>query len=365
MRDYGLLEAVLEPPSLRADPIMTTAHFQALFEHSPVAIVALDSEHKFVMCNPAFKELFQFSREELLATDLDQLIASPDMTEDARNLSLAVLRGEKVHTVAQRRRKDGMIVDVEIYGIPLIVDGSLSGVYGVYQDVTERNHAQTAFRQLSQMLNDLQHEERRRIARDLHDSMSQELAVLNWNLTLLSKMVSDKDKALQEMVAQTKEIAAQCSSRIRSASYLLHPPLLGEEGLQPVVNRLAQEFERRSGVKVTVDIPDNLGRFADEIEIAIFRVLQEALANVLRHSGSPVVHLSLWEQANWLKLIVSDEGRRAAGGKNIGKRSARLGVGVSGMRERLEQLGGYLRIEQTEDGTTVIAELPSKGEADV
>ncbi len=363
MRELGLLEAVPELPYLYADTLMTTAHFQALFEYSPVAIVALDSEHKFVMCNPAFRSLFLFSPEELMVTDMDQLIASPDRTEEARSLSLAVLRGEKVHTVTQRRRKDGMTVDVEIYGIPLIVEGMLCGVYGVYQDVTERNRAQTAFRQLSQMLNDIQQDERRRIARDLHDSTSQELAVLNWNLTLLSKMVSDKDKPLQEMVAQTKEIAAQCSSRIRSASYLLHPPLLGEEGLQPVVTRLAQEFEQRSGIRVTVDIPDVLGRFADAIEIAIFRVIQESLANALRHSGSPVVHLSLWQQSDWLRLIVSDQGNRRA---NRGGRKKDLsGVGVSGMRERLEQLGGYLRLEQTGEGTTVIAEVPLKGASNV
>jgi PAS domain S-box-containing protein len=307
------------------------------------------------MCNPAFIALFQFTQRELLARDIDELIASPDMTAEARNLSLSVLRGEKVHTVAQRRRKDGMIVDVEIYGIPLIVDGALDGVYAVYQDITERNHAKTAYKQLSQMLCDAQHEERRRIARDLHDSTSQELAVLNWNLTMLSKMVGDRDPVLQEMVAHTKEIALQCSSRIRSASYLLHPPLLGDEGLQPIVSRLAAEFESRSGIQVTLDIQDSLRRFADEIEITVFRVLQEALANVLRHSGSPVVHLSLWEQSGWLKLIVSDQGRKAA---MAFLRNDRAGVGISGMRERLEQLDGYLSMEQTMDGTTVIAALP-------
>ena len=243
MRDLASLEAVSESVSLDANASTIAARLQALFVHSPVAIVALDHKHRFVMCNPAFVALFQFSQEELLVTDIDQLIAAPDMTAEARNLSLSVLRGEKVHTVTQRRRKDGMIVDVEIYGIPLIVDGVLDGVYGVYQDVTERNHAKTAYRQLSQMLEDAQHEERRRIARDLHDSTSQELAVLNWNLTMLSKIVGDRDTALQEMVAHTKEIALQCSARIRSASYLLHPPLLGDEGLQPVVRRLAAEFE--------------------------------------------------------------------------------------------------------------------------
>jgi PAS domain S-box-containing protein len=356
MIEHGLLEAAVEAPYLRMDANTTAACLQALFEHSPVAIVALDSHHRFVMCNRAFEALFQFKPKELAVADLDELIAAPATKGEARDLSEMVLRGEKVHTVAQRRRKDGMMVDVEIYGIPLIVDGVLSGVYGVYQDVTERNHAQTAFRQLAHMLDNLQQEERRRIARDLHDSTAQELAVLNWNLTLLMKMVGD-DPRLQDLVAQTKEIALQCSSHIRSTSYLLHPPLLGEEGLQPVVSRLAKEFEQRSGIRVTLDLSSDLGRFEDVVETTIFRVLQEALANVLRHSGSPVVHLSLQCRSKWLKLIVWDEGKQAGGAERAGDSYERTGVGVMGMRERVEQLGGYLRMERTGQGTKLTAAI--------
>lgn len=159
---------------------------------------------------------------------------------------------------------------------------------------------------------------------------------------------------MKNLVVQTKEIALKCSSQIRTASYLLHPPLLGEEGLQPVVYRLGSEFEQRSGIRVLLDIPEDLGRFSDVIEITIFRVIQEALANVLRHSGSPVVHLSLWEQSNWLKLMVSDEGRE----DSTGARPDYSGVGISGMRERLEQLGGTFKIDKAKHGTTIIAAIP-------
>src|ERR1700749_394237 len=99
MQSFGSLDAIQDLTLTGIDSSSTSARLQALFDYSPVAIVALDSEHKFVMCNPAFMTLFQFTREELLATDLDELIAAPDATEEARCLSLAVLRGEKVHTV--------------------------------------------------------------------------------------------------------------------------------------------------------------------------------------------------------------------------------------------------------------------------
>src|SRR6202000_3551590 len=117
--------------------------------------------------------------------------------------------GNKVHTVTQRRRRDGMMVDVEVYGIPLMVDNKLAGVYALYQDVTERNKAQTAFREISDQLENLQQQERRRLARDLHDSTSQELAVLNWNLTRLMSLVGGRDEALKTLGQQTKETAEE------------------------------------------------------------------------------------------------------------------------------------------------------------
>lgn len=361
MEEHILLRAVQEMPYLYDGGTLSAAYLRALFEHIPIAIVALDSQHRFAMCNPAFEELFQFSPEELQGIDTDELIAGPDKTSEARNLSDAVLRGENVHMVTQRRRKDGMVLDVEIYGIPLIADGVLSGVYGIYQDVTERNHAQKAFRHLNDLLNKAQEEERRRVARDLHDSTAQELAVLNWNLTLLRKKVRNEDPELRELVDQTKTIALQCSSRIRSATYLLHPPMLQDEGLPPVILRLANEFEQRSGIRVTVETPESLRRFADPVETSIFRIVQEALANVLRHAGSPVAHIRLEEQGGSLKLDVRDEGKQvqdkamAQPGQSGRQRS---GVGILGMRERVEQLGGSLTVKVTKHGTTVTAILP-------
>jgi len=203
---------------------------------------------------PAFERLFQYAPKELSSSDLDDLVAGPEMADEAACLSGRVMRRNKVHTVTQRRRRDGMMVDVEIYGIPLMVDDKLAGVYALYQDVTERNKAQMAFREISGQLENLQQEERRRLARDLHGSTSQELAVLNWNLTRLMNLVGDRDEALKTLVQQTKEIAYECSARIRSVAYLLHPSLLGEAGLAQAIPWLADGFEQRSGVRVTLDM---------------------------------------------------------------------------------------------------------------
>lgn len=147
MREQASFD-VTAPASLYMDANTTAACLKALFDDSPAAIVALDSKYRFVMCNRAFEVLYQFSQKELMASDLDELITAPDTLQEAHSLSHAVLGGEKVHLISQRRRKDGMTVDVEIHGIPLMVNGVLSGVIALYQDVTERNRAQAAVRRI-------------------------------------------------------------------------------------------------------------------------------------------------------------------------------------------------------------------------
>ncbi len=348
-------------PFGRVDAGTSATYLQALLENSPIAIVVLDAQHRFSMCNPAFERLFQYTPKQLASADIDELICAPEMVEEAAHLTRAVLKGRKVHMVAQRRRRDGMMVDVEIHGIPLTVDGELAGVYGLYQDVTQRNHAQNAFRKISDRLENLQQEERRRLARDLHDSTSQELAVLNWNLGRLMSLVGDRDEALQRLVQQTREIADQCSARIRSSAYLLHPPLLGKAGLAMAVPWMVDGFEQRSGIRVRLEMTRDLGRFADEVEIAIYRVLQESLANVLRHSGSAEARISLHLKTPWLELAVSDDGRGHSRERMMQSFHSCSGVGMSGMRERVEQLGGCLSIECGQAGTTVEAVVPVEG----
>jgi two-component system NarL family sensor kinase len=358
MRQHEFFETHTMFPSPRTDAGTSATYLRALIENSPIAILVLDAQHRYTMCNPAFEKLFQYSPKELRSADLDYLIAGPSMVEEAMRLSALVLLGQKVHTVTQRRRRDGMMVDVEIYGIPLMVNNKLAGVYALYQDVTERNKAQTAFRAIAEQMDNLQQEERRRIARDLHDSTSQELTVLNWNLTRLKNLVGDKDEALKLLVQQTREIASQCSARIRSASYLLHPPLLGEAGLTRALPWLAEGFEQRSGIRVALKMSTDLGRLCDDVEIAIFRIVQEGLANVLRHSGSSAVRIGLERMEDWLKLEVSDEGKGHAREVLLQARDSKSGVGISGMRERVEQLGGCLRIDCNSEGTTVMATIP-------
>jgi two-component system NarL family sensor kinase len=373
MKEHGLPDVDLYPVRPWSSPPGSDPHLQALIEHSPIAILILDAQHRYRMCNPAFEHLFQYTHAELLVADPDELIAGPEFTHEAAHLSNRVLQGAKVHIVTQRCRKDGTILDVELHGVPLMVEGELTGVYALYQDVTERNRARTALLQMSDKLQNLQQEERRRIARDLHDDTSQELAVLNWNLTRLKSLLQhDQDPTLHELVEQTKELAYQCSAKIRSASYLLHPPLLGKAGLCSAVAWLAEGFEQRSGIRVLIDSLPKLDRISGEAEVAVFQTLQESLANVLRHSGSPVVRISLRKNAQWLRLAVSDDGKGAKSTPpafgtlpetleaSVQEGLEARGLGIRGMRERLEQLGGSLIISRSSNGTTLVATVPAE-----
>jgi len=345
-------------PFKREDAAATATYLRALLENSPIAIMVLDARHRFATCNPAFVKLFQYTPRELAQADIDTLISGPEAAEEAARLTRTVLQGINVHLVAQRRRRDGMTVDVEIYGIPLTVEGKLTGVYALYQDVSERNRARNAFRRISDQLENLQQEERRRLARELHDSTAQELAVLNWNLTRLMGLVDGHGDVLKDLVAETRDLAQQCSARIRSASYLLHPPVLGEAGLALAIPWMVEGFTQRSGIRVAVEIGEDLGRLPDDVELAIYRVVQESLANVLRHAGAAEAKIGLRRERHRVELTVSDSGPARSSQSSMRSHDGRSGVGISGMRERVEQLGGCLRIECGVPGTRLTAVLP-------
>lgn len=343
------------PSRIESDAETYRTYLDALIEHSPIAIIVLDAQHQYEMCNPAFEKLFQYGRESLMATNVDELISVPSHARDARRITRRVLQGHKVHAITQRRRRNGEIIEVELYGVPLMVNGTIRGVYGLYQNITERSRAESAVRQLSSRLIQLQDEERRRIARDLHDTTSQELAVLNMKLQRLETMLGDVESPFRSLLSETLQLATECSQKIRTASYLLHPPLLQEAGLRPAVLWLVNGFADRSGIRVSVRIDSELGRLCQQVELALFRVIQESLANVLRHSGSPVVDVEICHTATTVKAIVADRGHGILDPLSIEK-----GVGIAGMKERVERLSGSLQVTSNSTGTTVCATFSRK-----
>jgi PAS domain S-box-containing protein len=256
----------------------------------------------------------------------------------------------------------------DIYDRALIArdpSGRAVRVVGAILDLTERRRAeealQTANRQLRQLSQDLlrtQDYERRRIARELHDSTSQLLAALCINLSRLQDPTLDPERRSQALSAAIDEAAA-CATEIRTVTYLLHPPLLDVVGLTGALQAYVQGFAERTGIRVDLEIPPEFGRLGSEVEAALFRIVQEGLANVHKHSGSPVAIVRLEHDSCEVRLVLQDRGRGfPAALRPMGKGFVGLGVGIPGMRERAEQLGGRLEVGQNDLGAILSVTLP-------
>jgi two-component system NarL family sensor kinase len=225
-------------------------------------------------------------------------------------------------------------------------------------DRSEQKSAEMKLRELSVRLIAVQDLERRRIARELHDCTGQTIALLKMNLDRLAelgKLSPEQTEFLSESVALVEAMSKQ----LRTISYLLHPPLLDEIGLVSALRGLVEGFSQRSGIEARLRIDENFSELPSEVEISIYRIVQECLTNIHRHSGSPTARIRVEQLATEIEIEVQDDGsgmpEKIANG---------LGVGLFGMRERARQLGGTLETRSNGKGTIVIARLPfSNGSA--
>jgi signal transduction histidine kinase len=219
--------------------------------------------------------------------------------------------------------------------------------------------ANQGLRELSARLLRVQDEERRRIARDLHDSTGQVLAWLSMNLSALQQQATAVDAEIGKAVCENLEIVNQISGELRTISYLLHPPLLDEMGLLSALQWFADGFEQRSGIKVNLELDSEFGRVSRDLETAIFRVVQESLTNIHRHADSPTATIRLKQAGDRVTLQIEDAGKGIAPEKLSEISSAGLaGVGLRGMRERIENLRGTFDITSSEEGTCLRISVP-------
>ncbi len=217
-------------------------------------------------------------------------------------------------------------------------------------------------RTLSARLIATQDEERRRIARDLHDSVGQFVAAMSMNNGMALRQADKLSREAADALQQNSQLVEQLSKEIRTISHLLHPPLLDEVGLMPAIRSFADGLTERSNVKVTVDLSPEIGRLAPNLEISMFRIVQECLTNVYRHSGSETALIKIWPTGKLLTVQVSDAGKGIPPEKRISMfLGSNQGVGLSGMRERVRELGGTLEIQSSENGTAITAALPLVG----
>lgn len=237
--------------------------------------------------------------------------------------------------------------------------GRLTGITHIMTDITQRKLAEERIREVSHRLHRALDEERGHIAREIHDSTGQKVAAIVMNLGLLEDSVPRHDTKAVKLLDDTLALSNQCAQELRTLSYMLHPPLLKELGLASALRSYVNGLMKRSDSEITVDMPSNMERLPEEVELTMFRVVQESLANAVRYSGSRKVSIRLSRVGDQLVLEVTDYGKgiSAATMKIIRSGSMECGLGIAGMRERMRLINGTLDVESSPAGTVVRASV--------
>ncbi len=245
-------------------------------------------------------------------------------------------------------------------GLPIAgKDGKAERVMGVVRNITEWTRSEQERLDLLHALMRARDEERRRVALDLHESAGQSLAAMKMSLGLLRGVLSKRSKGARALLQSSLELAEGAIREERTISYLMHPPMLDEAGLDPALRWYARGFSERSEIQVRVEVAEAIGRYPHEIEITIFRLVQEALTNVHRYSGSRTAIICIAHENEHIRAEVQDEGFGLKSPATTAGRCLVPGIGIVGMRERVEQLKGIFEIESVPGrGTTVRAVLP-------
>jgi len=336
--------------------------FRAIVECSNDPIISKDLNFVITSWNLAAERMFGFTADEAIGHPI-RIIIPPERYHEEKEILQRIRNGERIeHFETVRHTKNGSRLDVSITVSP-IRDwlGRVIGASKIVRDITQQKQVEQMAREVevTGRLLLVQDEERRRIARELHDSIGQTLAALNMNISTVRREKRNLSDGAASCTDQSDAMIQQAISEVRTISHLLHPPLLEEVGLPSALKEYVAGFVERSKIQVTLDLPSDLEWLPKDSELCLFRVVQECLTNILRHSGSTVALVRLSQTAEQVELEVADQG----GGMSLDtqeKFSAGngSGVGLRGMRERIRQLGGVLEIQSQGVGTSVRAVLP-------
>jgi PAS domain S-box-containing protein len=324
-------------------------YMDALVSNLPLGIVIKDDKQRVRFCNPAFEQMFHYTQTELQGRNLDDVIAPHDK-ELATQLSEAVQSGEVVHTIARRRRKDGTFVEVELYGVKVYSENSFVGAFAIYQDITERRKSEEKLVTMRSRLVRAQEEERARIARDLHDDAGQRLALLSIDLERLKQASVKIRSSLTQQLEALVKAASEITSDVHNVSRRLHPSQVELLGLGTALSNFCKDFAAHNAMKIQFENRGLRQKPPQEAALCMFRVAQEAIRNVQKHSGTRTAMVQLDEVAGSMRLTISDEGE----GFDPDSAEFTQGLGLLSMQERLHSLGGELFIHSRRGGGTCI-----------
>ena len=319
--------------------------YSTLVQRMQQGAAMLNSSAEIIYCNSSLAALLGSSCESFVGVRLHEIVETDDMA--ALQSLLESVSAHSVEGEVRLRRTDGVVLPTKLSLSSLTRDGVIIGLL-VNDLTTEKSNAELVAR-----IQHLQDEERRNIARELHDSVGQLLAGISMNLGSLQHGATSLSPSLSKLLDDSTVMVAEVTKEIRTISHLLHPPLLGVAGLCSAIRWYVDGFSERSHIKVDLDIPDDIGPLSSDAEIALFRVVQESLTNVYRHSGCESCSIKLQRDQQWLQLEIQDAGKGMPSHPK-----AFSGVGIRGMKERIRHLGGTLQVTSNGTGTIVTARMP-------
>jgi PAS domain S-box-containing protein len=333
--------------------------FRTIFENAAIGIALVDEHGHPVESNGAMQKMLGYTKFELADMTFTEY-THPDNAQAGRDLFRNLVEGKRDHYQIEKRflRKDGQVVWGQLHvSIVRNQKGEFKYVVGMVEDISEHKQTAEALRQLSGRLLRSQDEQRRHVARELHDGTAQSLAALAINLSVVRNSAADLNPRARACLSESLGLVEQCSREVRTLAYLLHPPLLDEAGLGSALRWLVERYAKRSGICVDLEVPPELTRLPGDIELALYRIVQEGLTNIRLHSGSKRAQICLKCRPDQAVLTITDEGHGIPPGvpEGGGRQDAELGVGIPGMRERIRQLGGQFEIISGSKGTTLTA----------
>jgi len=386
------IASLLESESQKLEIAAAARRFSRLAEANPFGTVIGDLHGKLQYVNPALLKTLGYCDTDVAADRVrwDDL-TPPEYTKvDARAVQQLRETGrcevyEKAYVA-----KDGRIVPILIGAAAIDSAGNEAEIAAFVTDLTplksaqealrtaneelekkvaertaaleaeiaDRKRAEINLRELTGRLLLTQDEERRHMARELHDHAGQTLVALGMNFAALAEAAKGQDARILKLIGDSEQLSLDLSKEIRTLSYLLHPPLLDEAGLKSALEWYAEGFSKRSGIAVHLELAQDLSRLPRTLEMVIFRVVQESLTNIHRHAGSPTAEIRLTQSGETIHVEIVDRGKGISRDRLRQMTAAQVGVGVRGMEERVRQFGGMLRIDSGAEGTRVSVTIP-------
>ena len=376
------------------EAVAAKAKFKALFEQTTVFAGIMTHDGVMIDANNLCLEVCGYTAEQVLGRPFWQTAwwrNFPESQEKIKAATERATRGISYRETLMYSWADGSEHIVDFSLLPIRdPDGRILFLHPTGVDITDLKRAQSNYqklvetldaevrartkeleernvdivrqserlRELSWRLLHAQDEERRHLARELHDSAGQTLAVLGMNLSVISQTVREKAPEIAEIADETDELIQNLTKEIRTTSYLLHPPLLDDNGVPAALSWYIQGLSQRSGLEISLDIPDDFQRLPHELELVIFRVVQESLTNVHRHSGSKTAKIKISREPEHVVIEVRDRGQGISSDRLAEINSRSPGVGIRGMRERLREFHGEMNIQSNGTGTTIMVIIP-------